>query len=158
MDEKKRKQILTVANQFQYEGKLIEAKEFGNGHINDTYLLTFETEKKQTIHVILQKMNKMVFPKPEEVMENIAGVTAFLKKKIVAAGGNPDRETLTVIPTKEGATYCVDQTGEYWRSFVYIGDASCYDLPENEEVFYQCAYTLGRFQSMLADYPAETLH
>lgn len=158
MDEKKREQIVEVSKAFYFAGTLVDAKEFGNGHINDTYLLTYEMEEKEIMNVILQKMNKNVFPKPEEVMENIVGVTNFLKKKIQAAGGDVDRETLTVILTTEGKPYHKDFTGEFWRSFVYITDTSCYDLPENEEVFYQCAYAFGNFQSMLADYPAETLH
>lgn len=158
MDEKVREQIVEVAKAFCYEGTLISAKEFGNGHINDTYLLTYEIGKMGIMNVILQKMNKVVFPKPEEVMENIVGVTNFLKEKIRAYGGNPYRETLTVIPTRDDMPCYKDAKGEYWRSFVYITDTSCYDLPENEEVFYQCAYAFGNFQSMLADYPAETLH
>lgn len=32
-------------------------------------------------------------------MENIENVTAFIKKKIVANGGDPLRETLTVVKT-----------------------------------------------------------
>lgn len=158
MDEKKREQIVEIAKAFCYEGTLMGVRAFGNGHINDTYLLTYEIGKMGIMNVILQKMNKVVFPKPEEVMENIVGVTGFLKKKIEASGGNPYRETLTVIPTRDGMPYFKDSDGEYWRSFVYITDTSCYDLPENDEVFYQCAYAFGNFQSMLADYPAETLH
>lgn len=158
MEEKVREQILNVVGKFQFEGTLIEAKLFGNGHINDTYLLTYEIGKMGTMNVILQKMNKVVFPKPEELMENVVGVTGFLKKKIVAAGGNPYRETLTVIPTKDGKSFYKDDMGEYWRSFVYITDTTSYDLPENEEAFYQCAYAFGNFQNMLADYPADTLH
>ena len=158
MDEKKREQIAAVAENFCYEGTLMSAQVFGNGHINETYLLTYEIGKMGIMKVILQKMNKNVFPKPEELMENIVGVTNFLKKKIVAAGGNPYRETLTVIPTVDGKSYYKDSQGEYWRSFVYITDTVSYDLPENEAIFYQCAYALGNFQKMLADYPAETLH
>lgn len=158
MDAYKKEQVLAVAEQFQYEGNLMEVKNFGNGHINDTYLLTYVIGNMGILNVILQKMNKVVFPKPEELMENIVGVTSFLKEKILASGGNPYRETLTVIPTKDGMSYYKDAEGEYWRSFVYITDTSCYDLPENDEVFYQCAYAFGNFQNMLADYPADTLH
>ncbi|MBQ8278581.1 MAG: aminoglycoside phosphotransferase family protein [Roseburia sp.] len=158
MDEIRSTQIVEIAKAFCYEGTLMDAKRFGNGHINDTYLLTYEVGKMGILNVILQKMNKNVFPKPEEVMENVTGVTKFLKEKILAAGGNPYRETLTVIPTKDGMPYFKDADGEYWRSFVYITDTSSYDLPENDEVFYQCAYAFGNFQNMLADYPAETLH
>ena len=65
---------------------------YGNGHINDTFLVT---PKKY----ILQRINISIFKNPDELMDNIENVTAFLKKKIIAAGGNPERETLTVIPS-----------------------------------------------------------
>ena len=74
----------------------------GNGHINDTYRVTFENEQGVKRHYILQQMNKSIFKNPVELMENIVGVTEFLKRKISANGGNPERETLNVIPAKDG--------------------------------------------------------
>lgn len=158
MDAQIRDEVQKIAEQFQFEGTLMELAPYGNGHINDTYLLTYEIGKMGILNVILQKMNKNVFPNPPEVMENIMGVTSFLKEKIKKRGGNPYRETLTVIPAKDGKAYYQDEEGEYWRAYVYITDASCYDMAENREIFYHSAYTFGNFQSMLADYPAQTLH
>ena len=72
---------------FQYEGRLIQDVPFGNGHINDTYLLTFEVKRMGILKVILQKMNKNVFKNPVELMENILGVTSYLREKIIKKGG-----------------------------------------------------------------------
>ena len=69
---------------FKYEGTLVKDCPYGSGHINDTYRLTYDTGK----HYILQKMNKSIFTKPVELMENISGVTAWLKKKIHENGGD----------------------------------------------------------------------
>ena len=41
-------------------------------------------------------------------MENILGVTDFLREKIAAAGGDPTRETLSVIPAVDGKPYYKD--------------------------------------------------
>lgn len=90
-------------------------------------------------------------------MENVQNVTEFLKKKIEEYGGDPYRETLTVIPAKDGKAYYQDEDGEFWRAYMYISDTICYDLPENKVIFYGSAYTFGRFQKMLEDYPAQTL-
>ena len=65
---------------FQYEERLIQDVPFGNGHINDTYLLTFEVKRMGILKVILQKMNKNVFKNPVELMENILGVTSYLRE------------------------------------------------------------------------------
>ena len=68
---------------FKYEGTLVKDCPYGSGHINDTFLLIFEIAEMGRIKVILQRMNSTAFPKPIEVMENIKGVTSFLKKKII---------------------------------------------------------------------------
>ena len=144
--------------QFRYEGVLIDERPYGSGHINDTYLLTFEIAEMGTIKVILQRMNKNIFTKPIELMENILNVTSYLRKKIIENGGNPDRETLNVIRTVDDMPYFVDSEGEYWRSYKFITDATSYDQVESPEDFYQSAVAFGNFQRLLAEYPAETLH
>lgn len=143
---------------FKYEGTLVKDCPYGSGHINDTFLLIFEIAEMGRIKVILQRMNSTAFPKPVEVMENITGVTSFLKKKIIENGGDPERETLNVIPAVDGKPYYIDSTGDYWRSYKFITDASTYDLVEKPEQFYESAVAFGNFQSLLSDYPAETLH
>ncbi len=142
---------------FQYEGRLIKDIPFGNGHINDTFLLTFEVRKMGRMKVILQRMNKKVFEDPVLLMENIMGVTSYLRDKITESGGDPDRETLSVIPALDGKPFYKDSFGDYWRSYVFITDAASYDQVEDPEQFYQSGVAFGNFQRLLADYPADTL-
>ena len=59
----------------------------------------------------------------------------FLRKKLLLTGGDPERETLNIILTKDGANYLQDETGDYWRSYVFIDDATCFDLVEKPEIF-----------------------
>ena len=142
---------------FQYEGRLIKDEPFGNGHINDTFLLTFELNKMGRMKAILQRMNNSIFEEPVQLMENILGVTDFLREKITAAGGDPTRETLSVIPALDGKPYYKDSFGDYWRSYIFITDATSFDQVERPEQFYQSGVAFGNFQRMLADYPADTL-
>lgn len=141
-----------------FEGTYKEDMPWGNGHINDTYLLIYENEKKEPKRYILQRMNKSIFTKPMELMENVVGVTSYLRKIIIENGGDPDRETLNVIPAKNGESYFVDSVGEYWRAYNYIEDATSFEQVEKPEDFYESAVAFGNFQRLLADYPAETLH
>lgn len=60
---------------------------YGNGHINDTYLVR-TTERPL---YILQRVNRHVFPHPEQVMDNIIGVTEFLSRKLTEAGKDAKR-------------------------------------------------------------------
>ena len=148
------REIKNITSAFVLEDNLTECIPYGSGHINDTYRLTYDTGK----HYILQKMNRSIFTKPVELMENVSGVTAWLKKKIQENGGDVERETLNLVMTKDGLPYYVDEDGEYWRVYLFIENATCYDMVKDEEDFYQSAVAFGHFQRLLADYPAETLH
>ena len=158
MNKISKEELEEVINEFQYEGKLVFIKPYGSGHINDTFLLKYEIGYMGSLNVILQRMNREIFEKPVELMENVIGVTEHLKKKIVEMGGDPERETLNLIPAKNGKKYVIDSQGEYWRSYIYITDATSYDKVEKPEDFYESAVAFGKFQGLLSDYPAESLH
>ncbi len=147
-----------VLDSFQIEGTVMSVVRYGSGHINDTFLITYRGDGEKEGRVILQRMNRTVFAKPVELMENITGVTSFLRQRIIENGGDPERETLNIIATKEGASYFVDSEGEYWRCYKFIEDATSFDQVEKPEDFYQSAVAFGNFQRLLAEYPAETLH
>ena len=142
---------------FKLPGELKECIRYGSGHINDTYRLTYETPQG-TKRYILQRMSKSIFKKPVELMENVSGVTAWLRKKIIENGGDPERETLTLVKSNDDLPYFVDSTGEYWRVYLFIEGATCYDAVKDDNDFYQSAVAFGHFQRLLADYPADSLH
>lgn len=110
-------QIREAVANFNFVGRLKSRRPFGSGHINDTYLLVFEIGDMGDVNVILQRMNREIFTKPVELMENIVGVTSYLREKIIENGGDPERETLNMIPAKDGKAYYVDSKGEYWRAY-----------------------------------------
>lgn len=157
MENKVNEQKTEAIENLNFEGTYVSDEPWGNGHINDTYLLIYQTDKGMKRY-ILQRMNKNIFKNPCELMENIMNVTQYLQKIITLQGGDPERETLNVILTKDGKPYYVDSEGEYWRAYKYIENATSYDQVETEEDFYESAVAFGNFQRMLADYPATTLH
>lgn len=157
MDERK-KAAENAAAHFDFEGTMREIAPFGNGHINETWLACFEIGLMGPLYVILQKINTAVFREPERLMANIEGVTGWLRKKIIGEGGDPERETLTLIPAKDGKSFYRDDAGQYWRAYRFITDATCYDKAESAEDFRQSAVAFGQFQRRLADYPADSLY
>ncbi len=148
--------MVEIISKFNFDGKVIDYKPFGSGHINDTFVIRCELEGNE-IKYILQRINTSVFKKPDEVMANISRVTNFLKKKIAELGGNPEREAITVINTRDGNLYYIDKNGNCWRALTFIANTVSLDLPETENDFYQSAVAFGNFQKMLADYPVDTL-
>lgn len=149
--------LFEIAKQFRLNGKILEINPYGSGHINDTFRLILEKDGVKKAY-ILQRMNGEIFKNRDELMENIMRVTSFLKKKIVAQGGDPDRETLQIIPTCEGEPYYKEEDGDGWRIYPFITDTVSYDLAESAEDFNRSGYAFGNFQYLLADFPAEELH
>ena len=143
---------------FTFEGTPISCNLYGSGHINDTHLLITKKDDGTECRYILQRINHVVFPHPDEVMENILNVTRHLAKGIAARGGDVTRETLTVVPTKDGLPYYRDAIGCYWRAYLFVEDNLSLDKVETPEQFYQSAVAFGRFQNQLSDFPADTLH
>ena len=52
-----------IAN-FRYEGILVDERPYGSGHINDTFLLTFDICGMGRLRVILQRMNTSIYIRP----------------------------------------------------------------------------------------------
>ena len=149
--------IEEIKEHFNFEGEYTGFYPIHNGHINNTYVLEFD-EKEQNKSYLLQQINTYVFTSPDKLMENVVGVTEYLHKIIVENGGDPERETLNVIKTKDGAPYFVSKDNRYWRCYNFITDAYTCQSIENPVVFYNSAVAFGNFQRLLADYPADSLH
>ena len=145
--------IESVILQFDIPDGAWTAEPYGNGHINDTYLIA-AGEK----HFILQRVNGYVFPKPEDVIENIERVTDFLKEQIAQEGGDPERETLTLVKTQQGTHFAYDEQGNLWRMYLFIEDAVSRDLPDTPELFELCGEAFGKFQRQMGAFPADSLH
>lgn len=141
-------QIENIACGFRISGQPVSCLNFGHGHINSTFKVTTDTGREY----ILQKINKYVFKDPVKVMSNASAVTNYIRQRI-----EDPRTVLHFIPTIRG-DYCYrDPDGEFWRMYDFVG-GFCLDAPETDEDFYQSALAFGRFQSQLADFPAETLY
>ena len=140
--------ILNVLEQFGIDAAAIP---HGNGHINNTFLVDCKPR------VILQRINTSIFKNPAEVMGNIMAVTAYLRQKIAANGGDPERETMTFLTTKEGLPYYKTAEGDYWRACYFVEDTVCLEVAKSPEDFAEVAHAFGRFQKMLAEFPADRL-
>ncbi len=141
---------------YAFPGTIVSAERYGNGHINDTFCVVCATGAGKK-RFILQGLSMTAFPDPHAVMENMVGITAFLRERILENGGDVDRETLTVIPTREGKTCYTASNGQVWRLTHFIENTLCVEIAD-EKLFEASARSYGRFQYMLRDYPADTLH
>ena len=142
---------------YDFPATLMGAVRYGSGHINDTFCLVCQPQEGKAIRFILQGLSLAAFPRQDELMENFIGVTSHLRRKIEAAGGDVMRETLNLVPTRDGKPYYTDSTGKVWRLTNYVEGTVCLQKA-TPDLFEASARAFGRFQYLLSDYPAETLH
>ena len=137
-----------IAKQFQIEGIVTEVKPLGEGFINDTFIIKTGAG---TPNYILQRKNKKIFSPIPAMMENIQKVCLHIKEKVVAAGGDPMREAMTVTPAKDGKLYFLDNEDEYWAACQFIDDTIAYEAAETPELAYAGGKGIGKFQSLVSD-------
>ncbi len=141
--------LFEIASQFKITGHIESIKDYGDGHINDSYLV--KTKGTNDPDYILQRKNKHVFHPVPDMMNNIYKVTTHLKKKIVARGGDPLRESMTIFPTYTGEYYYLDKNDEYWAICILIPDHIIYQKADTTELAYKGGKGIGVFQNMLSD-------
>ena len=155
----KAEQYLSEAlDAFDFGGELVGAVRYGHGHINDTFVVHTQPGEDPCRRFILQRISSAAFKHPEQVMSNIVGVTRYLAEKIRAAGGDPERETMSVWATRSGESYYTDSEGSAWRCYPFIEGTICLQSAQTPELFAASGAAFGRFQRMLDGYPADTLY
>ena len=142
---------------FDFGGQTAGALRYGQGHINDTFCAYVQTPQGDARRFILQRINTDTFTDPKGLMENIVGVTDYLRAAVEKSGGDPAREAMTVLRTRAGGTYFTDSEGGAWRVYPFVENTLCLQKAETPELFYASAKAFGNFQRMLKDYPADTL-
>jgi hypothetical protein len=144
--------IVEVVSHFKCSADVGSLKPYGSGHINDSYFL--KNTYAEGPDYLLQRINHHVFHNVAELTANMLRVTEHLKKKVIAAGGDPEKEVMTLIPAADDKYYYQDSTGDYWRMFHFLSNTKSYDVVETEKQAYEGGKAFGKFQAMLADIPA----
>ena len=143
---------------FDFGAPVVGALRYGKGHINDTFVVHTQPEDLSCRRFILQRMSAAAFKHPDELMENIIGVTEYLGRQILQRGGDRGREAMEVLRPRNGEPYYTDAEGGAWRVYPFVEHTICYQAAESAELFAASGRAFGRFQRLLRDYPAETLH
>lgn len=147
---------ISVVQRFDIIGQVLQVKEFGSGHINDTYRVY--TDNDSAPDYLLQRINHHVFKDVALLMNNMWLVTEHLKKKMIRGGEiDVQKRVITLIPTLDSQLYHLDEEGNYWRMMILIDGTNSYDIVENESQAREVGKAFGEFQSYLADLDAGTL-
>ena len=139
-------EIRDIVANFDIKGSVVGIKPLGNGHINDTCLVTTDCEK-----YTFQRINTGIFTDPDALMDNLFAVTEYL------TANYPGYQTINYVRTKDGCKYFRTGDGCY-RMSVFVDHVVALDRARDERDFYESAVAFGDFQGKLSGFPAETLN
>ena len=146
--------LSVMMNRFSVKGRLVTLVPFGSGNINDTFLAVFRNTFTET-QVVLQRVNRKVFPRPEDIMSNMHAITGHCHAKLErdAKRGSDDRvwQMPQIVKTKDGADFVRDGKGDVWRVITRVLSAHAFDTAQSPEHALECGSALGHFHYLLSD-------
>lgn len=143
----------SIAEQFISSGHVTEVREFGNGNINDTYLVT--TDLNEESHFVLQRINTQVFRQPKLIMQNMRVFTEHMRRRAREEGHH--WEMPRVLNVQDGQDYYVDAEDNFWRAISYVRGAQSFDTITSLDHAREVGHALGTFQHLISDLPIEML-
>ena len=147
-----------VAGRFAVEGRLVSLEPQAGGHINDSWMAVWEGPEGRR-RFLLQHINRFVFHKPEEVMENLVRLTRHVSARLARESApEAERRVLQVVPTHDGATHHREPDGEVWRLLVWIEGTRSTEQARTPAEARAAAGAFGHFLRQIAELPAPPLH
>jgi Ser/Thr protein kinase RdoA (MazF antagonist) len=147
-----------AAEMFDVPGKLQGVEPFGEGNVNDTFLAAYGDNGTEE-RVILQRINRNVFPHPEWIMRNLRLMTDHVRHGVQSTPPANGRSWLfqQVVNTRKGHDFFVDEDNNCWRALTYIDHAVAHEEVQSLEHAEEVGFVLGYFQRLLADLPVHLL-
>ena len=142
--------LINIARQFIKKGEVVEVRELGDGNINQTFLVTVNSEIN---NFVLQQINTQVFPQPELVMNNILTFTNHVNQKLANSSLYNNRcwQVPQVLLTSTNRNHYIDPDRNFWRAISYIDNARSYNTVRDLQHAQELGYGLGLFHSLISD-------
>ncbi len=151
-------QAAEIARLFSVEGRLVSLEPQPGGHINHSWMAVWEGAGGRR-RFLLQHINRFVFRRPEEVMENMVRLTRHVTSHLARASvPDPERRVLRLVPTRDGASHHREPDGEVWRLLVWIERTRSTERAESPAEAGAAAAAFGHFLSQIAGLPGPPLH
>lgn len=147
--------LIEIAEQFKPQGKVIDIQEFGNGNINNTFLVTLDSSSAK--HFVLQRINTQVFRQPELVMQNMGIFTQHVRDRLSNTPLNRRWEVPQVFLTANAQNHLIDAQGLFWRAISFIEAAESFDIIKDNNHAREVGYALGMFHHLISDLPTDKL-
>ena len=139
-------------------GDFVDVKPYGTGHINDTFLATFN-QAGTTVRYTLQHLNTNIFKDPVGLMDNVKRVTEHSRRRLdESKAAEPSRHALKLVPSVNGDVLYFDADGQAWRCYMFIEKSHTVDIVDSPSSAFEAARAFARFQALLADLPGGRLN
>jgi hypothetical protein len=147
--------LATVAKQFTRSHEITKIDSFGNGNINDTFLVSLDSATQK--HFVLQRINAQVFLQPQLVMQNMRICTEHIRDRLQNQPLSRRWEVSRVLLTEDELDCFKDADGSFWRAISFIDNSKSFDTIQNIEQAQEIGYALGMFHNLISDLPPEKL-
>lgn len=141
--------LVAIANQFAHQGNITSVQAFGNGNINDTFLVALD-DLEQT-RFVLQRINTQVFRHPDLVMRNMRILTEHVGDRLQRTPLNRRWEIPRVLLTQDAQDHWCDENSSFWRAISFIEGSESFDTMRDVDQAQEVGYALGMFHSLISD-------
>lgn len=141
-----------IAEQFKPGGNIVTVKEFGNGNINDTFIVTLDTQEDNKF--VLQRINTRVFQQPRLIMKNMRAFTEHVRRRVKEE--HHAWQMPRVMRSGED-DYYIDAQDGFWRAISFVQDAESFDTIKDLNHAHEVGHALGMFQNLISNLPIESL-
>ena len=126
----------------------------GSGLIHRTWKVEIapgEREKHNGAAYILQEVNTNVFQQPMAIAENLDKIGRYLATR------SPGYLFAAPLRTAQGAVFCSDERGGFYRMFPFVSGSKTYDVVTNPGQAYEASKQFGLFTRELRDFDVSRL-
>lgn len=137
-------QVREVVGRFCAEAEAVSISALGQGNINDTFLVDDGRGK-----IVVQRLNRAVFPRAEEVAANFAVVSRHIARAsqvrtVIFSCSQP-------VFTLTGEVFHLDKQGNCWRAQTYLEHLPFRELQLTGDAAIQLGRVLALFHLLTAD-------
>ena len=133
--------LFSIAHRFA--NAVTDISPLGNGLINDTFLVLTESS-----HFVLQRINRQVFPAPDQIMVNLIMLNQHLEKK---SNLEIKLKIPGILKTTTQHDFYLDEQGEYWRALSFIENTESLETITHNSQAEQAGFALGYFHRLVSD-------
>lgn len=144
-----------IAATFDLGGQIVDVRPYGHGLINDTFVVSLDTGHR----AILQRINRHVFPKPEQIMDNLRTLMDHIRRR--QTSNNTTARELQwprLFSDRDGRDSVLDAHGGFWRAMGFVENTHTLETITDTSQAEEVGFALGRFHAVIHDLDPARLH